>query len=85
MRTRIIRIGNSKGIRIPKALLEESGLGDEVEIGLCPEGLQISPAAGPRLGWAEEFKNMALAGDDVLPLDEATAIGPVWDEAEWQW
>jgi len=66
MKTRIIRIGNSRGIRIPKRLLDLSGLEGEVEIVLKNGTLILGPAKQPRAGWAAAFEEMARRGDDVL-------------------
>jgi antitoxin MazE len=82
MKTRIVRIGNSQGVRIPKPLLQRTGLRDEVEIEAEGNQIVIRPAAGPRVGWAEKFQAMARAGDDEL-LDPEVASQ--WDETEWQW
>lgn len=84
MRARIIRIGNSQGIRIPKVLLEQSRLGIEVELEVDNDRLVISPLHGARDGWDEAFASMAEAGDDAL-LDEALASQSQWDVDEWQW
>ena len=84
MKTRIVRIGNSQGIRIPKPLLEQTGLCGEVEISAQDDSLIIRPARRPRAGWTAAFQEMASRGDDAL-LDE---IGPTlssWDENEWEW
>jgi antitoxin MazE len=62
MKTRIIAIGNSQGIRIPKVLLEQSGLGEEVELEVHDAQLVIRPAARPRQGWDEAFCAMAEQG-----------------------
>ena len=83
MRTRIVRIGNSRGIRIPKALLEESGLNDEVDLSVQDGTLVIAPVDQPRRGWAEAFRAMALAGDDGL-LDAAVTTTD-FDEESWEW
>ena len=84
MRTRIVRIGNSQGIRIPKVLLEEAKLGDEVELQVEDDRLVISPLHAPRDGWDEAFARMAEAGDDE-PLDVPLASQTTWDEDGWQW
>lgn len=83
MRTRIVRIGNSRGIRIPKALLKESGLSDEVDLRVQNGTLVIAPVAEPRRDWDEAFAAMALAGDDDL-LDAAVTT-TVFDEESWEW
>jgi len=82
MKTRIVQIGNSRGIRIPKLLLESVGLGSEVDLTAERGALVIRPARSPREGWAEAFRQMALNGDDAL-LDEPTLSR--WDEEEWEW
>jgi antitoxin MazE len=66
MKTGLVRIGNSKGLRIPKSLISQSGLQDEVEITLKGNSLIIRPASNPREGWAEAFEQMARRGDDAL-------------------
>ena len=84
MRTRIVQIGNSRGIRIPKPLLEQTGLTGEVEIQVQDNTLIIRPADKPRANWAESFAAMAQAGDDVL-LDAEVQSSTQWDENEWEW
>jgi antitoxin MazE len=83
MRTRIVRIGNSQGIRIARQLLEQTGLRDEVEIEAEGNTLVIRPVAVPRAGWAEAFQAMSRQGDDAL-LDDDLVANP-WDEDEWRW
>jgi antitoxin MazE len=84
MKTRIVSIGNSKGIRIPKPLLEQTGLSGEVEISAENQTLVIRPARKPRAGWAESFREMARRGDDAL-LDDTPLSLSAWDEDEWEW
>jgi len=69
MKTRIVRIGNSRGIRIPELLLEETGLQGEVEITAEDGALVIRPTRKPRQGWAAAFRKMSRRGDDAL-IDE---------------
>ena len=83
MKTRIVSIGNSKGIRIPKPLLEETGLHGEVDIRANGNSLVIRPATKPRAGWAAQFREMARRGDDRL-LDDVVSLSK-WDEDEWEW
>lgn len=83
MKTRIVQIGNSKGIRIPKPLLEQAGLQGEVEIRVENDTLVIRPAKRPRAGWAAAFRDMARRGDDAL-LDASVPSLSSWDEDEWQ-
>ena len=84
MKTRIVKIGNSRGVRIPKLLIKETGLGEEVEIQVEGNRLIIAPAGHPRAGWSTSFRKMARAGDDEL-LDKDAQVGTVWDESEWEW
>jgi antitoxin MazE len=84
MKIRIVRIGNSQGIRIPKPLLEQTGLRDEVEVSVQDDALIIRPARKPRAGWADAFREMARRGDDAL-LDDAPPSLSSWDEDEWEW
>ena len=84
MRASIIRIGNSRGIRIPRAMLEQVGLREAVELEVRAGELVIRPIDEPRRGWDEAFRRMAEQGDDGL-LDRES-IGPTaWDESEWEW
>jgi antitoxin MazE len=83
MRTRIVRIGNSQGIRIAKHLLDQTGLREEVEVEAEGNRLVIRPVAAPRAGWKEAFQAMAEAGEDRMLDDEPVASR--WDEEEWEW
>lgn len=84
VRARIIRIGNSQGIRIPKLLLEQAHLGNEVELELGQDGIMIRSVQSARYGWDEAFQTMAERGEDEL-LDSATPLANEWDEDEWEW
>jgi antitoxin MazE len=81
-KARIIRIGNSQGIRIPKSILEESELPEEVEIRVEPGRLVVTAARRPRAGWAEAARHMRAENEDGL-LGEPTATE--FDREEWQW
>ena len=84
MKTHIVRIGNSRGVRIPKLLLEQTGLRGEVEITAEDGSLVIRPARKPRDNWASAFEAMAQRGDDGL-LDEVSPSLSTWDEDDWEW
>lgn len=84
MRTNIIRIGNSQGVRIPKILLEQSHLGTEVELEVENEKIIIRSASHPRQGWSEKFQLMAKSGDDKL-IDADLGGETEWDKDEWEW
>ncbi len=82
MKTRIVKIGNSRGIRIPKPLLEQAGLQDEVKLEIDEDGLRITPSANVRRGWSEAAQVIANRGEDGL-LDTETQTN--FDVAEWTW
>lgn len=82
MKTRLVRIGNSRGIRIPKTLIEQSGLKDDVEISVKGDAIVICPISHPREGWAEAFLQMSRRGDDTL-LD--AGVASQFDQTEWEW
>jgi antitoxin MazE len=84
MKTNIIRIGNSQGIRIPKILLEQSRLGTEVELEVKDEMILIRSASHPRERWGEKFRLMAEYADDKM-IDEDLSGQTEWDEDEWEW
>jgi antitoxin MazE len=81
-KTRIVRIGNSRGIRIPKTLLDEADLPEEVELRAQPGRLVVQGVRRPRSGWAAAAKRMRAGGDDRL-LDKATSTK--FDCKEWGW
>jgi len=83
MRARVIKIGNSQGLRIPKPILEQTGILDDVEIEVEKNQIIIRPVTKVREGWDEMFKNMGEKGDDEPIFAENFSHS--WDEEEWQW
>ena len=81
-KTRIVRIGNSRGIRVPKVLLDQAQLPDEVELKAEHGRLVVRAARGPRAGWADAAKVMGARGDDQL-LDAPTSTR--FDDTDWKW
>jgi antitoxin MazE len=84
MRARVIKIGNSQGLRIPKPILEQTGIMDDVEIEVEKNQIIIRPVKYAREGWDKAFKMMREKGDDAPLIDDIDAINS-WDEEEWQW
>jgi len=82
MKTRLVRIGNSRGVRIPKPLLDQVGLEDEVELRVVENGIVIEAARAPRADWAPAAELLHQRGEDGL-LDEPTPTR--FDETEWEW
>ena len=78
MQTKIIQIGNSKGIRLGKTILDKYNFGDMVNIRLEENFLIIEPVATPRSGWEASFKEMNKNGDDELLMDDIFD-----DETDW--
>ena len=83
MRARVIKIGNSQGLRIPKTLLEQTGIRDDVELEVENDQIIIRPVGNVRDGWDRAFKAMAERGDDNLLIEDETTSS--WDEEEWRW
>ncbi len=84
IRARIIKIGRSYGIRLPKAVLEQTGLQGEVEVVLRKDSLVIRPVRNVRKGWDASFAEMAERGDDRMDAGEVSADHS-FDEREWEW
>jgi len=81
-KSRIVRIGNSRGIRVPKLLLDRADLPEEVELRAEPGRLVVSAPARPRAGWAAKARAMHQRRDD-MPLEVGTSTR--FDKTEWQW
>jgi antitoxin MazE len=84
MRARVVKIGNSQGIRIPKTLLDQTGILDDVELEVKQNQIVIRPISNPRKDWEKAFKAMADREDDAL-IDGDENLSHSWDEEEWQW
>jgi antitoxin MazE len=84
MLTKIVPIGNSRGVRIPKAMLEHCGFGEEVDLQAKNGALILRPINVPRAGWAGAFRDMAAAKDDVLAHEDAPTTTQ-FDAKEWKW
>ncbi len=82
MKTQIIKIGNSKGIRIPKPLLEQSNLNGEVILEVTDEGLLIKSSSKPRHKWADAFKEMSENDGDEMIIDDSANK---FEKEDWQW
>lgn len=83
MKTSVVSIGNSKGIRIPKVVLKELHIENEVDLSLEDNKLVIRPLkARPREGWDDAFKLMHQRGEDNLIVDET--IDSQLEDWEWK-
>lgn len=81
MRSRIVRIGNSQGVRLPKLLIEQAGLREEVELRAEAGQIVIAAPKTTRAGWAQAAQRAHAADDDRLEDTVATRF----DETEWKW
>lgn len=72
MKTKLVKIGNSFGIRLPKTIIEECGLKEELNLAVHQGAIVITPIIPPRMGWKE------LMADEV-------ASHPIKAEGEWEW
>ncbi|MBK9164427.1 MAG: AbrB/MazE/SpoVT family DNA-binding domain-containing protein [Acidobacteria bacterium] len=82
MKAQIIQIGNSQGIRIPKMMLEETGISGEVDLHATPEGILIRKTKRPRGDWDTVFSRFAESDDE---LSEDIKASGAFDRKEWQW
>ena len=85
----LIQIGNSKGIRIPKAIIDQARLND-IELGfkITDEGLLIQPLKKPRQGWKEQFEKALKgdkSGDTSDAIDNEWLEAPLVESPEWEW
>ena len=83
IKTRLVKIGNSHGIRIPKLILDQLNLSADVELDVQTDFLILRPSPHPRTNWADQFRQMAERGDDQL-LDSMVPLTE-WEANDWQW
>ncbi|TGK01876.1 AbrB/MazE/SpoVT family DNA-binding domain-containing protein [Leptospira langatensis] len=82
MKAAIVQIGNSKGIRIPKTVLVECQIEDEVDLIVEKNKLIVVPLKSkPRQGWENQFKAMADHKDDTLLISDSMDLS----DKDWEW
>jgi len=78
----VVKIGNSKGIRLPKNVIEQCEITDKIELEVHDKEITLkSIKKTVRDGWNEKFKAMAENGDDKLQIDDSIEI----DMKNWEW
>jgi len=82
MKTKLVKIGNSKGIRLPKAIIDHVGLVEEAELNVREGRLIITPTRPARSDWAEAARAMEKRGE-AKPLD--SYVPTRFDDEEWTW
>lgn len=85
MKTKVVKIGNSRGIRIPKSVIDESGLKSEVELEVINGQIIIKSISQNRDSWDSAFKKMAKNRDDILFDSSTLTEQSTWDKEEWEW
>ncbi|MBO6536913.1 MAG: AbrB/MazE/SpoVT family DNA-binding domain-containing protein [Balneolaceae bacterium] len=80
MKTKLIKVGNSKGVRIPKPMIEEAGLSDEIELILDKNRIILQSMQSSRAGWSKAF----LEAEEIHE-EPTTYFANDWDEEEWTW
>jgi antitoxin MazE len=86
MKVKVVKIGNSKGIRIPKVLLRQTGIDEEVNLEVKNNQIILKPINHPaRFGWNDAFEKMSELGDDKILDEESLATQSSFDESEWEW
>jgi antitoxin MazE len=83
IKTHLVQVGNSRGVRIPGVLIKQLGLTDEIEMAVERGNLVIHTPHKPRRGWAGRFRKMTEQKDDQSIIDDSNLS--TWDEKEWQW
>jgi len=81
MKARLVRIGNSRGIRLPKAVIDQVGLDEDIELRVENDRLIITAARPPRTGWADAARRLAAESRGLLDAPSPTRF----DEDEWRW
>ncbi len=83
--TTLTRIGNSRGVRIPKTIIEQAQLEDkELVFKIIDEGLLIQPVQKPRQGWKKEFDKV-LETKGAGQIDQEWLDAPLVDDEQWEW
>lgn len=85
MKIKIIRIGNSQGIRLPKVILHQIGINNEVDLEVDRDRIILKPIRQRRSGWSEAFQQMSSKSDDQLMDGDETISQSSWDNDEWIW
>jgi antitoxin MazE len=83
VKIKVVRIGNSRGIRIPKVILDQCHINDEVELETKEDCLVIKSSHTARDGWGTAFQKMHENQDDILMMDDS--VTNEFDGEEWEW
>ena len=83
MKIKLINIGNSKGLRLPKTIIQQYKIGEDLQIELQEDGILLKPLTKPRAGWSEQFEKA------VKPIEKQEKnwmeARNRFDKEEWTW
>ncbi|MFZ4615087.1 MAG: AbrB/MazE/SpoVT family DNA-binding domain-containing protein [Rectinemataceae bacterium] len=78
----LVQVGNSKGIRLPKSILDQCQIEDKLEMEVTNNEIILKPVKNkPREKWAEKFRKMSEKGDDALLINDSLDLS----DKEWEW
>ena len=78
----LVQVGNSKGIRLPKSVLDQCQIEDKLEMEISDNTIILKPVRNkPRQKWPEKFKAMHESGDDKLIIDDGLDL----NDRDWKW
>lgn len=78
----LVQVGNSKGIRLPKTILDQCHIEDKLELEVADNSIILKPVKNkPREKWAEKFGEMNRAGEDRLLIDDSLDL----NLKDWEW
>jgi len=80
MKSKLIKIGNSRGVRINSNIIKECGLDNNIEIKVVDKKIIIESAKEPRAGWSKSFRNMHENNDDTLLINSSNEF-----DEDWEW
>jgi antitoxin MazE len=83
LKTKLVRIGNSRGIRVPRVIVGQAGLTEELELEVRRRQLVVRPSGRPRRGWEDRFREMRERRDGAPILPDVPLSS--FDENEWEW
>jgi len=81
MKTNIIQIGNSQGLRLSKSILDQCNIKKNIILKIINNKIIIEPDNESRKGWNEIFTKMAENKDDKLLIDDSIDL----DNGDWEW
>ncbi|MCJ7611313.1 MAG: AbrB/MazE/SpoVT family DNA-binding domain-containing protein [Candidatus Aminicenantes bacterium] len=80
MKSNLIKIGNSKGVRITSSIIKECELGNEIEIKVVDKKIIIEALKEPRSNWAGSFEKMHKNKEDILIAESSNSF-----DKDWEW